>query len=326
MRACATAPGKTILLGEHFVVYGEPAIVAAIDRRAKVTAEELPGTAIHVASDLGIFGTFEGEVFNTSSGQEGVRNTLEPAKIAAQSVLNHSNLKRGVSLRIESEIPVAVGLGSSSAISVATVAAVGQLFDVSLSSEEIFSLSLDAERFVHGNPSGIDQRVSTFGGILLYRKGERTTEIRCPVDLPLVIINTGKNRNTGILVESVRSLRERHPAVMGQLTRAAGGLVDEGVAALSTGDLKAFGELMYINHGLLVSAGVSIEALDRLVYAAKASGALGAKLTGAGGGGCVVVLCEPGAQTEVAEGMKEAGGEPMIVEKTGTGVQTWLEE
>ena len=326
MRACATAPGKTILLGEHFVVYGEPAIVAAIDRRAKVTAEVLPGTAIHVASDLGIFGTFEGEVFNTSSGREGVRNTLEPAKISAQSVLDHGKLKRGVSLRIESEIPVAVGLGSSSAISVAIVAAVGQLFDMDLSSEEIFSLSLDAERFVHGNPSGIDQRVSTFGGILLYRKGERTTKIRCPVDLPLVIGNTGKNRSTGALVESVRGLRERHSAVMSQLTHAVGGLVDEGVAALSAGDLKAFGELMYINHGLLVSAGVSTESLDRLVYAAKASGALGAKLTGAGGGGCVVVLCEPGTQTEVAEGLKEVGGEAMIIEKAGTGVQAWLEQ
>lgn len=326
MRACATAPGKTILLGEHFVVYGEPAIVAAIDRRARVMAEELPGTAFHVASDLGISGIFEGEVFKTSSSQEGVRDTLEPAKIAAQSVLNHLGLKRGLNLRIESEIPVAVGLGSSSAVSVATVAAVGQLFGVGLSPEEIFALSLNAERFVHGNPSGIDQRVSTFGGILLYRKGERTTEIRCPIDLPLVIANTGKSRSTGALVESVRKLWERHPTVMGQLARAVRGLVDEGVAVLNAGDLKAFGELMYINHGLLVSTGVSTEALDRLVYGAKASGALGAKLTGAGGGGCMVALCEPDAQTKVAEGLKEMGGAAMIIEKTGSGVQAWLEE
>ena len=308
------------------MVYGEPAIVTAINRRVKVTAEELPGTAIRIASDLGISGTFEGEVFKTSSGREGTRTALEPVKISAQSVLNCLKLKRGLSLRIESTIPVAVGLGSSSAISVATVAAVGQLFDADFSSEEVFSISFDAERFVHGNPSGIDQRVSTSGGILLYRRSEETMEIRCQVDLPLVIGNTGKNRRTGALVENVRERRERHPMVIDQLIRAAGILVNEGAAALNVGDLKSFGELMYINHGLLVSAGVSTEALDLIVYAAKASGALGAKLTGAGGGGCVVILCAPGAQTEMADGIRKAGGEPMIVEKTDTGVQAWLEE
>ncbi len=326
MRAYATAPGKTILLGEHFVVYGKPAIAAAIDRRAKVTAKEFPGTAIHIKSDLGMSGIFEGDTFKTSGYLENVRKTLEPARISAQSVLNHMKLSRGIALRIESEIPVAVGLGSSSAISVATVAAVGQLFEADLSSEEIFALSLDAERFVHGNPSGIDQRLSTFGGILLYQKGKQTSEIRCPIDLPLVIGNTGGNRSTGVLIENVRCLREQHPTVIDQLTQAVGGLVDEGVAALSAGNLKAFGELMYVNHGLLVSIGVSTEALDRLVYAARSAGALGAKLTGAGGGGCVVTLCEFGTQSRVAEMLREAGCEAMVVEKIGTGVEAWLED
>ena len=325
MKAFATAPAKTILLGEHFVVYGEPAIVTAIDRRAKVTAQESSGTSVDITSDLGS-GIFEGEGFKTSNGREDIRRVLEPIRISTQSVLNHLKLKRGVSLSVESDIPVAVGLGSSSAVSVATVAAVSLLFDASLSTRDIFSLALDAEKFVHENPSGIDQRVSTFGGIILYRRGDASTKLQCPVQLPLVIGNTGKSRTTGRLVESVRQRRERLPSIMGQLTKIAGSLVDEGAAALKKGDLQRFGELMDVNHGLLVSAGVSTEALDRLVHAAKAAGALGAKLTGAGGGGCIVAICEPGAQSNVADGIKRAGGEPIIVEKADTGVQAWVEE
>jgi len=325
LRACAAAPAKTILLGEHFVVYGEPAIVAAIDRRAKVTAQQRPDSAIHITSSLGS-GIFEGEVFKTLGRIENMRRTLEPIRISTESVLRRLNIRRGVSLTVESEIPVAVGLGSSAAISVATVASVGRLFGADLSFDEVFSLSLDAEKFVHGNPSGIDQQVSTFGGILLYRRGGETTWLRCPVEMPLVIGNTCKRRITGELVDRVKQRRDRLRIVMDHLTDTAGCLVREGVTALNTGDLQRFGELMDINHGLLVSAGVSTEALDRLVYAAKAAGALGAKLTGAGGGGCVVALCEPGLQPKVAESIGRAGGEPIIVQKADRGVQTWLEE
>lgn len=325
MKGCATAPAKTILLGEHFVVYGEPAIVTAIDRKAKVTAQESPGTSIHITSDLGC-GTFEGADFKTSDSCRKVRRILEPIRISTQSVLDYLKLKRGLDVNVESVIPVGVGLGSSSAISVATVAAVGRLFDGRLSTSDIFSLALDAEKFVHGNPSGIDQQVSAFGGILLYRKGGTSTRLQCPVELPLVIGNTGESRTTGRLVESVRQRHERLPNIMNQLIKVAGGLVEEGAAALKKGDLQRFAELMDINHGLLVSAGVSTEALDRLAHAAKAAGALGAKLTGAGGGGCIVAMSEPGEQSKVAEGIKRAGGEPIIVEKADTGVQSWLEK
>jgi len=307
-------------------VYGEPAIAVAIDRRVQVTVEEHPKESIRIASSLGAAGVFRGEAFRHISGGPYVRRTLEPVRISAQSVLDRLGVKRGLDLMVESTIPVAVGLGSSSATAVATVAAVGKLFGAKLLEKDIVELSLGAEEFVHGNPSGIDQSVSTYGGVLVYRRGEGVTKLDSTPALSLVIGNTGQSRNTGKLVDSVRQRRARLPSIMDQLIRTAGDLAHKGVSALNSCDLVEFGELMDIDHGLLIAAGVSIEALDRLVYAAKHAGALGAKLTGAGGGGCIVALCMPETRAMVAKAIRTAGGEPILAEKVDMGVEAWIEE
>ncbi|MEM2920789.1 MAG: mevalonate kinase, partial [Candidatus Bathyarchaeia archaeon] len=293
------------------------------DLEAKVVAHQRDDMSIHIASNLGT-GTFDGEVFKASSEEDDLRRTLEPIKISTEAVLRHFNLRRGVELHVESEIPASVGLGSSAATSVATVAAVSRLLGFELTSSDILSMSLDAEKYVHGSPSGIDQQVSTLGGILLYRRSGEPMRLKCPVELPLVIGNTCERRSTGMLVEAVKQRRNRLPTVMDHLIKTAGCLVREGADALQSGDLDRLGELMDINHGLLASVGVSTMALDRLVYAARSAGALGAKLTGAGGGGCIVALCRHGQQLKVAEGIKLAGGKPLIVKKRERGVETWL--
>jgi len=320
------APGKVIVVGEHFVVYGETAIVMAVNRHVQVTVEERKDHSLYISSDLGVAGTFVEGRYKGEKGGAGSRKILEPIKISAQAVLNALKERRGLNIEVNSTIPMAAGLGSSGALAVATVAAVGKLLGTELSEKEMLALSLEAEKFVHVNPSGVDQTISTYGGIVVYKKGEGITRLKVESPIPLVIGNTGILRNTGLLVDSVRVRKSGFPEIMTSIIRVAGQLSQQSIEALRRNDLNRLGELMDINHGLLVAIGVSHEALDKLVYAAKRGGALGAKLTGAGGGGCMIALSTLEKREMVSEAIHEAGGVPIMTEKADRGVHCWISD
>lgn len=326
MKACSSAPGKVILLGEHFVVFGQPALVIAINRQVTVKVSKRKDKALRLVSDLGISGIFENEKFRLENGGNDSKIFLEPVRIAAQTVLDKFEVSQGFDIEIYSNIPAAAGLGSSSAISVATVASIGKIIDVTLSQKEICDLSLVSERFVHGNPSGVDPAIATYGGAILYQQREGIKRLQDLPTLSLVIGYTGLTRNTGDLVGAVRGRQIRLPTIIDPLIELAGKLTLNAVKALQDGDFHKLGECMDVNHGFLVAIGVSIIALDKLVDAAKRAGALGAKLTGAGGGGCMIALCAQGTQEDVANAIDKAGGTPLLVEKVETGIQTWMEK
>jgi len=320
-RAEASAPAKVILVGEHFVVHGEPAIVLAIDKRATVTVETRSDRKIFIASeDMNISGFFENDRFFPQKGSEEAKGKLEPVYAVAREIISKCGVDIGVNIRIKSSIPIAAGLGSSAAVSVASAAALYSLFDSDKSKDDIFQTAFRAEKIIHGTPSGVDPAISTYGGILWYRKGKSIRKLKIDVDLPLVIGNTKKNRSTGKLVAKVNNLRRRYPLIIGELIKAGGKIAKRTVKALNAGDLKTIGELMNINHELLCALGVSSEELERLVHAARKAGAWGAKLTGAGGGGCMIALVSPEKLEKVAEAIKKAGGEPLITRKTDAGV------
>lgn len=322
MGVLASAPAKIILFGEHFVVYGEPAIVLAIDRRARASAELRTDQRVYVNSvDLGLSGFFTKERFQPERGGEEARTKLEPVKIAIQRVLDLSKKEVGVNVKIESSIPVAAGLGSSAAVAAAVGAAVSELLDVKLSREEIFRIAYEAERFVHGTPSGIDPAISTYGGVHLFDRKKGVTPLNVKGDIQLVVGDTGIKRSTGRLVAMVRERRERFPSIIGPIIKTGGKVALRAVKALETGDLNAVGELMNINHALLCAVGVSNESLERLVNASRKAGAFGAKLTGAGGGGCMIALSPPERLEEVAEAIERAGGTSFIARKANEGAK-----
>jgi len=320
-QAKASAPAKVILLGEHFVVHGEPAIVLAIDRRATVTVEVRSDQKIFIKSeDIGISGFFMNDQFSPQRGGEEAKRKLEPIYAVAREIIQKCHLKNGVNIKIESSIPIAAGLGSSAAVSVASAAALLSLFDSNKSKDDIFKIAFNAEKIIHGTPSGVDPAISTYGGILRYRKSEPIRRLNIDVDLPLIIGDTKKERSTGNLVAKVNSLRRRYPLIIGKIIKAGGEIVKRSVKALREGDLKTLGELMNINHELLCALEVSCEELENLVHAARNAGALGAKLTGAGGGGCMIALVSPEKTEDVADAIREAGGEVLITRKTDDGV------
>lgn len=270
------APGKLILVGEHAVVYGHPAISLAIDRGTEAVARTRPGAS----------GIDRSEVL----GSDGILCPF-PADPRLGPALATVLPPEGVGLSLRSTLPIGRGMGSSAALAVATLRALAALDGSSLDHETCISKGFLVERVFHGTPSGLDHTVSTRGGALCYRRGAQGLTVR-PLQLAalrLVVLDSGVAGDTAQMVAGVAS---RRPQVDAALSRI-GALVERVVALLDAPGAPALdilGEALTENHGLLREIGVSTPDLDALVGLALGAGALGAKLAGAGGGGVVVAL------------------------------------
>lgn len=323
MGVVASAPAKVILFGEHFVVYGEPAIVLAIDKRAYAKAELRDDKRLYLRSvDLNLAGYFESGIFKTEQGDaKEAKLKFEPLKLAVGKVLEIHGENVGLNIEVNSTVPVAAGLGSSAAVAAAVTAAVGALLNVKISKEDVFRISFEAEKIVHGTPSGVDPAISTFGGTLLFQMDTGFKPLDVKADVPLVIGDTGVERSTRVQVATVRGVKDKYPRVVNPMMRAAREIVLRAIDALKEDDLETLGDLMNINHALLYGLGVSDESLEWLINAARKAGALGAKLTGAGGGGCMIALAENERLQKVLEAIQRAGGRAFIAKKTDEGVR-----
>jgi len=291
----ASAPGKVYLFGEHAVVYGEPAVPCAIELRAQVTVtERSDGLRVH-ADDLSIDGfTVEYENGGSDRPDVDVDDTLVEAGIGyvneaiAQARDAANAPDAGFDVTIESEIPLGAGLGSSAAVTVAAIDAATRELGVELSREAIAERAYRVEHAVQdGQASRADTFCSAMGGAVRV-EGDDCRQIDAP-DLPFVIGYDGGAGDTGALVSGVRELREEYDFAA-DTVEAIGDIVRQGERALADREVEEIGDLMDFNHGLLSALGVSSRSLDAMVWAAREAGATGAKLTGAGGGGCIVAL------------------------------------
>jgi hydroxymethylglutaryl-CoA reductase len=220
------------------------------------------------------------------------------------------------SMRIEvfSEIPRAMGLGGSAAVAVAIIRALDSHFELGLSDEQVNSLAFQCERVAHGTPSGIDNTVATYGRPLVYRKGEppRIDTLEPPEPIDLVIGLTGVEGLTAKMVSRVRDGRERNRDVYDTMIKGIDAVTGQALEAIRQHDLERLGELMNVCQGLLNGLGVSSWELEELIQIARENGALGAKLTGGGGGGSMIALCPDNAARVVAA-MEQAGYQAMEV-------------
>ncbi|MEM1514993.1 MAG: mevalonate kinase [Candidatus Bathyarchaeia archaeon] len=312
----ASAPAKVIMFGEHFVIYNRLAVAAAIDLRAYVNVGPRPDNKIVISS--GVMGSC-GE-FTLDGGYAGDAR-LKPIYIAAKNILNLTGERVGLDISIESQIPIAAGLGSSAAVLVATTAAVGSLLELNLDKDNIFRLALEAERIVHENPSGIDPAVSTYGGILVYRRSEGARRLNVNMDLPMVLGDTRVKRETREMILLVGELRRLHQELIDGIMDIGNMISNLAIKALESRNLESLGRFMNVNHALLYAIGISNWAIENLVWAARRAGALGAKLTGAGGGGCIIALSTQENMLRVAEAIKMAGGEPFMANIAYEGVR-----
>ena len=293
--------GKVILFGEHFVVHGFPGVVSATE--AKTDAEV-------TKAQKGI------TVNDQRTGSKGYAEEKRLQQVESiQRMLKAVDMPgdTAMSIWIGGNLPGFSGLGASAASSVAIARAISEEFDLKLSNERINEAAYEAEKAYAGNPSGIDNTAATYGGLMWFRKntndGPDTVEhliIKKPVEI--VIGSTGKVANTKAMVEGVAQRKKLDPQKYDPLFKRAEQIAREGRDSLEAGDLKLVGKLMNENHTLLQGIEVSSIELDLLVYTAREHGALGAKLTGGGGGGCMVALT-PGTelQEKVAKAIEGMG-------------------
>ncbi len=280
-----SAPGKVFLFGEHAVVYGKPGLAMAIKPRIHVT----------------------------------VRRHRHPAP-AKSPYVEQCFRELGVtgSVYVMSQMPSSAGLGSSAAVTVATLSATNDEFRLELDREEIATIAHRIEQAVQkGRASPTDTYVSTMGGLVLIM-GEARRRIP-PTNLSLVVGNTQVSHSTSRMVELVAEERQRCPDVISPILDAIGALTLEGLRKLD--EPKELGRLMDVNHALLDAIGVGHPSLTKLVIAARAAGAFGAKLTGAGGGGCMIALAPRTGKTRITGALDAAGAKAFITTIDTAGVR-----
>lgn len=212
-------------------------------------------------------------------------------------------------------VPRAMGLGGSAALAVAIIRALSEQFKINLSEDDVARLSFESEKIVHGSASGIDNTLATYGKFILFQKGDppkmETIETSNPVRI--VIGLTWIESLTARMVARVKTAWERNKVLYNHIFKEIDALVLQGVEAIKNNDLEHLGDLMNINQGLLNAIQVSGREIEELVDIARANGALGAKLTGGGGGGAVIALCPDNAE-KVAGAIKSAGYQAFITD------------
>lgn len=305
---CSIAPAKVLLFGEHFVVKGKPALGVAINKYARVCVKE--GSRRVYSTQLGVLGE--------SSQQRALFDAV------FEQVERFTGRRVDLDVYVDSEIPIASGLGSSAAVAVACIHASLVLLGAEFTREDVRRLAHEAEKAVHYRPSGVDTTLATHGGLLYYKQGEfrLLSDLRLPGDLAIVVVDTGVKRSTGVIVKEVLERYERCERAAKHIYEAAGEIVELAIEAVKRGDSRLLGELMLVNHGLLWSMGASSRVCDEVVYALLELGALGAKISGAGRGGVVVGLFNKSAADQVVTKLASSGLNVFVAEPDYAGVRS----
>jgi mevalonate kinase len=297
-----SAPGKVILFGEHAVVYGQPAIavpVTEVAAKAIITPDPAAASGnIHITAPQ----------INLDANLSDL-SAADPLAVAIRSTLDALNIKQppAFKLRVTSTIPVAGGLGSGAAVSVAIIRAVSAFLGHPLSDEQVSAIAFEVEKLHHGTPSGIDNTVITYNKAVYYMKSKPIETISIAKPFTLVIADTGISTPTKETVADVRHAWEENPESNNNIFETIGNLAIAACKFIEQGNNEALGPLMNTNHQLLQQLNVSSLELDNLVLTARDAGALGAKLSGGGRGGNIIALASQERANEIKTVLEVAG-------------------
>ena len=315
MKSNASAPGKIILFGEHFVVYGVKAILCAINKRITVSASKIQENTILIKSNIGNLNMPPHKPITE------IKSPLKPFYFLANKMIEKYNQNTGIEIRVKSEIPLGVGLGSSSACCVAGAAAISRLFSET-TKNEILELAIEAERTIFQNTSGADCTVCTFGGIMEYDKKNGFSKINSESNFHLVIANSKIEHSTETIVANVKQFKEKNEVKFSNLCKKESVLINDALIHLKNNNLPSLGKKMLKNQEYLETIGISNEKLQSMIELAKKS-SFGAKITGAGGGGCIIALTDEINLEKVIEQFKKKNYECFSAKIDFNGLDTF---
>ncbi len=342
-KVTVSAPGKLILLGEHAVVYNKPCLVTAVDQRLCLTIEILNIPEFQLeAPDVNVI-NYKKQISRIGKGD--IPKSAKFVEIAVKNVIARSativgdeaiSLDNGIAallsvarndksigLRIttKSEFSPRFGFGSSSASVVCTVKALSELFNLNLTPKEIFNLSYRTVLDVQGAGSGFDVAAAVYGGTIYFTTGGKKIEPLSVNNLQLIIGYSGIKADTVTLINQVKERAGKYPKIIKKIYSSIEELVELAKVKLLENDLKSFGELMSVNQGFLEALGVSSGKLANMIYAARSAGAYGAKLSGAGGGDCIIAIAPEKNRKAVEKAIMKAVGEIINVQANAQGVK-----
>jgi mevalonate kinase len=309
----ATAPGKVILFGEHAVVYGRPAIAVPLTQvkaRAIVTANPIqPEGEIRIQAP--------------AIGLDASLNDLpadDPLYLVVQGVLARLGLQRAPScnIRITSTIPMAAGLGSGAATSVALIRAFSAFMGHPFPDEWVNELAYEIEKIYHGTPSGIDNTVITYSKPVYFVREQPIERFQVGQPFTILIADTGMPGKTAATVAHVRQAWQEDPARLEKVFDEIGSIAREARSAIEGGQIESLGPLMNRNQACLEALEVSSPDLDGLISAARQAGAQGAKLSGGGGGGNMIAVASEPAQEGIIEALKASGAVRVLATRIAT--------
>ena len=309
-----------MLFGEHAVVYGYPCIVTAVGQRMRVRIEKTENDILEIeAPDVGVR-NYTRKIKSLGEKTD-IPKGVVFLNMAVKNFFEKYKVESGLKIETKSEFSAEFGFGSSSSVTVATIKGLSELFKIKLKNKQLFDLAYKTVLEVQGVGSGFDLAAAIWGGILLFVAGGRKIIPLKIKNLPLVVGYTGVKADTPFLVRKVAQLRQSYPSLAEGIFSHIGFIVKEAKNFLLKTEWKKAGELMNLNQGLLEALGVNTKRLSDLIFAARDAGAYGAKLSGAGGGDCMVALVSQKERKKIAQAIEKAGGKYLEVKPNTEGVR-----
>jgi mevalonate kinase len=314
-----SAPGKLMLFGEHAVVYDHPCLVTAVNQRIRLNAELLDTPDFELeATDVDVTG-YKKPI--SELGQGDIPKGAKFVEIAVKNIYEKFELNSGLRITTTSEFSSQFGFGSSSASTVCVVKALSELFELNLDNKVIFDLAFKAVLDIQGKGSGFDVAAAVYGGTLYFFTGGKKIEPLNIQNLPLIVGYSGVKADTVTLINAVKEKFADNQDRLNEIYNEIEGIVEKAKPEILAENWQTVGELMSDNQKLLSELGVSIEKLDSMINGAVSGGAYGGKLSGAGGGDCMIAFGPENSLSEIEKGITDAGGEILNVKTNAGGVR-----
>ena len=314
-----SAPGKLMLFGEHAVVYNRPCIVTAVEQRMYATIELLDLQNFELqAPDVKVT-DYKKPVTDLGNGE--IPKGAQFVEIAAKNFFEKYNISHGIKITTKSDFSSEFGFGSSSASTVCVIKALSEIFDTKLSNKEIFDISYKTVLEIQGKGSGFDVAAAVYGGTLYFVTGGKIIEQLQILNIPLIVGYSGIKADTVSLINSVKEFSNQNPQLVEGVYNSIEIIVNKAKEEVVKQNWEQVGLLMSENQKLLQSLGVSIPKIDNMILSANDAGAYGAKLSGAGGGDCIIAIAPPEKISDVKTSIEKCDAKILHVSTNAKGVK-----